>query len=411
MSKATIGGELVTVDADGFPETYELDNLPADVAAAQPQTEDVVSDKATEAAPAAGTAPETNGTPKAGKGKKAMKVPGPTNTPKTNPKAGKGRGGAKGNRTQASVTGKFGPAEPKGTVQDLPVKELVRDRRLQMRAATEDKATVEKYKQLYQDNPDTLPAIKVVQIPESERESLDLPSRYVVWDGFQRCEAREQAGLKSIPAEVAPGTWALAVRLSLTANATHGLPRSFADLRRALSRILDDDDLKAEVIAEGNGKGGTTVAFARAIGASIGFVHKALNDMGLMVRGDKIVKRPQKNEPATAPAPAPEYAAHGERSESQEAIKSSATAALIHVMLYAAAALQRRYLELLTRDDAKTLLKEIASKYGIPITEGARGDDPDAPPVEYWPGVDSVLLTLEELKEAHQKMNMGQTPA
>lgn len=67
-------------------------------------------------------------------------------------------------------------------------------------------------------------------------------SVYWVGDGFHRCAAYAQLGLAEILVDVRQGTQRDAVLYSVGANATHGLPRSDEDKRRAVLRLLEDSE-------------------------------------------------------------------------------------------------------------------------------------------------------------------------
>jgi hypothetical protein len=63
-----------------------------------------------------------------------------------------------------------------------------------------------------------------------------------VWlaDGFHRVEAARKAGRTMIDAEVRHGNARDAILFGVGANATHGLPRTQADKRQAVERLLLD---------------------------------------------------------------------------------------------------------------------------------------------------------------------------
>lgn len=61
-------------------------------------------------------------------------------------------------------------------------------------------------------------------------------------DGFHRFHAYRKAGKASIPAEIRAGTRRDAILFSLGANGTHGLRRSNADKRKAVSAMLADSE-------------------------------------------------------------------------------------------------------------------------------------------------------------------------
>jgi hypothetical protein len=65
---------------------------------------------------------------------------------------------------------------------------------------------------------------------------------YWLADGFHRLQATQDAGLEEVHANVRAGTQRDALLFSLGANATHGLPRTNADKRRAVTTMLVDDE-------------------------------------------------------------------------------------------------------------------------------------------------------------------------
>ncbi len=66
--------------------------------------------------------------------------------------------------------------------------------------------------------------------------------RYFLADGFHRVLAARDAGLAELPAEVRSGNERDALLYSIAANTGHGLPRSNADKRKAVSLLLDDPE-------------------------------------------------------------------------------------------------------------------------------------------------------------------------
>ena len=74
----------------------------------------------------------------------------------------------------------------------------------------------------------TLPPIKVVQIDGT----------MFVADGFHRLEAYRRRNVTEIQAMVGEGSHADAIKAAAGANATHGLPRTRADKRRAVEMLL-----------------------------------------------------------------------------------------------------------------------------------------------------------------------------
>lgn len=371
---------IVPIDADGFPLTY--------------QTEDDVGTTAT-----ANGKPAAKSKPKPKKGKEKPKRLARGTKPKVAPKE----------RTFGG--GPAVPELPAGEEMDLDLKSLWFDRRMQSRVTLIDEETVEKYKSWYQDDPNFLPRLTVVDIGQAdadERHTL----RYVVVDGFQRGESLKRAKFTTARCRVIPGTWDFAIRLSMSANSGHGLTRTSADIRKAFQRFLDHEEIRDGVLQEWSGKGGANRAISAVLGISKGMVTTLLHAMGLTTRGDKIVPKPRpENEPTrherSEGDPSPAL-----RVESKEAIKSRATAALIKEMVFSAAALQRRYEELLDRDDVSPLFKEVVSRYGIPVvrtenTTQAPGEPASIEVTEFWGAVDTVLRSLEILQEQFSNMNCG----
>jgi hypothetical protein len=84
--------------------------------------------------------------------------------------------------------------------------------------------------------------------------------------GYHRLEAAEEAGKKSIAAEIRDGTKRDATLYACGANRDHGLRRSRADVRRAISTLLMDEEWKSwadRAIAEMVGCSPTTVGTVR----------------------------------------------------------------------------------------------------------------------------------------------------
>lgn len=61
-------------------------------------------------------------------------------------------------------------------------------------------------------------------------------------DGFHRVHASRRAGLSLVAAEVRHGTKREAILFAAGANAEHGLPRTHADKRKAVSMLLSDPE-------------------------------------------------------------------------------------------------------------------------------------------------------------------------
>lgn len=81
-------------------------------------------------------------------------------------------------------------------------------------------------------------------------------------DGFHRYFGAKAAGLTSIHENITPGTRREAVLHSLGANGTHGLPRTNADKRNAVTTMIEDEEWT----------GWSNVAIAKACAVSEGFV-------------------------------------------------------------------------------------------------------------------------------------------
>jgi hypothetical protein len=61
-------------------------------------------------------------------------------------------------------------------------------------------------------------------------------------DGFHRLAAAKETGAKEISADIRPGTQRDAILHSVGANGAHGLRRTNADKRRAVERLLADEE-------------------------------------------------------------------------------------------------------------------------------------------------------------------------
>ncbi|MCE9547630.1 MAG: ParB N-terminal domain-containing protein [Planctomycetia bacterium] len=91
----------------------------------------------------------------------------------------------------------------------------------------------------------------------------------IVADGFHRHETHLKAGRASIPCIVHSGGRREAVLFAAGANARHGLPRTNADKRRAVGKLLADSvwgQWSDRAIADKCGVSHTFVAAARATG-------------------------------------------------------------------------------------------------------------------------------------------------
>jgi hypothetical protein len=93
---------------------------------------------------------------------------------------------------------------------------------------------------------------------------------YWLADGFHRYHAAHKAELADFPTDLRHGTQRDAVLFSVGANATHGLRRTNEDKRRAVLRLLDDDEWK--------NKGSGWIAAQCAV--SDRYVRKLIEDTG-----------------------------------------------------------------------------------------------------------------------------------
>ncbi|MCC7277457.1 MAG: ParB-like nuclease domain-containing protein [Chromatiaceae bacterium] len=89
---------------------------------------------------------------------------------------------------------------------------------------------------------------------------------YLLADGFHRLEAADEAGLKEIKAEIRKGTKRDAILFAVGANRDHGLRRTRADVRRAITTLVKDPEWGVEsdrTIADLVGCSDKTVAAVR----------------------------------------------------------------------------------------------------------------------------------------------------
>ncbi|MEM9082801.1 MAG: ParB N-terminal domain-containing protein [Planctomycetota bacterium] len=110
----------------------------------------------------------------------------------------------------------------------VPVSILTLDSDLQCRAQMSEPA-VQEYAQAYRDGI-TLPPPIVF---------FDTKTMFVA-DGFHRVEAAKIAGIEELECDVRSGVRRDALMFALGANAQHGVPRTIADKRLAVEKMLDD---------------------------------------------------------------------------------------------------------------------------------------------------------------------------
>lgn len=118
---------------------------------------------------------------------------------------------------------------------ELSLKGLRLDGGTQSRAAL-DPATVARYVEVLREEGKTLPPITVF---------YDGTAYWLV-DGFHRVAAFQEIGRTLIQAQIRQGTQRDAILYSVGANATHGLPRTNADKRRAVLVLLQDTEWPAQ---------------------------------------------------------------------------------------------------------------------------------------------------------------------
>lgn len=114
--------------------------------------------------------------------------------------------------------------------QSLNISHIRRDGGTQPRA-TLDADTIRNYAEAYSRG-EELPPVDVFYDG----------SNYWLADGFHRTQGAEDAGHDEIDADVRQGTQRDAILYSVQANAIHGLPRNAEDKRRAVMRLLEDDE-------------------------------------------------------------------------------------------------------------------------------------------------------------------------
>lgn len=118
-----------------------------------------------------------------------------------------------------------------------------------------DDATVDRYAILMEDGAE-FPAIEAVY------DGKD----HWLWDGFQRYHAARKNKKKAVDVNVRKGTQRTAIWLSFSANACHGKPRTSAEGRMVVSKILDDPEWAKKslrIIATHTGLSHETIRIAK----------------------------------------------------------------------------------------------------------------------------------------------------
>jgi hypothetical protein len=116
-------------------------------------------------------------------------------------------------------------------VKALPIDSIVVDKTIQPRLRLDPKA-VEDYAQSMADGGHFPPVVVF----------SDFDEEYILADGFHRVAAAKEAGLVEILVEVRFGNERDARLFAVGANATHGLRRTNADKRKAVTMLLEDEE-------------------------------------------------------------------------------------------------------------------------------------------------------------------------
>jgi hypothetical protein len=114
--------------------------------------------------------------------------------------------------------------------KDIPLSDIAVDAGCQSRAAI-DPGTVDDYSDAIRNGTQLPPAIVFHD-----------GTTFWLADGFHRRAAHAKAGSDTMRCDVRTGTRRDAVLYSVSANATHGLPRTSADKRRAVQTLLSDSE-------------------------------------------------------------------------------------------------------------------------------------------------------------------------
>ena len=116
--------------------------------------------------------------------------------------------------------------------QFFDISKIVTDAGTQMRE-TINPQTVDGYAEILH-NGGTLPPLLVFHDPASNAHHLV--------EGFHRIAAHQKLGHKVVPVEIRPGTLREAKLHAIGDNATHGLPRTNGDKRKAVASLLTDTE-------------------------------------------------------------------------------------------------------------------------------------------------------------------------
>ncbi len=119
----------------------------------------------------------------------------------------------------------------KPEVKNIPIDKIKRDGGTQQRVSLNHETVIE-YAEAMKSG-DRFPPVKLKHDGEN----------YWLTDGFHTTEAAWSIGQTEIEAEVTPGTLREAILDSVAVNASHGLRRTNADKRRAVTTLLEDEEL------------------------------------------------------------------------------------------------------------------------------------------------------------------------
>lgn len=147
------------------------------------------------------------------------------------------------------------PMNASNSIISLPVRSIRLDQGIQQRAKILDNGTVIDYAEAMKAK-NVFPPVTVFH------DGAD----YWLADGYHRIEAADEAGLEAIPAEIRKGTRRDAILFACGANKDHGLRRTRADVRRAITTLVMDAEwgsLAHRAIADKVGCSDKTVAAVR----------------------------------------------------------------------------------------------------------------------------------------------------
>lgn len=188
----------------------------------------------------------------------------------------------------------------------LPLADIVLDSDVQPRETT-SVPTINEYKEAMEAGTE-FPEIIVYRDPETGVN--------IAADGWHRVMAAREAGRATIAAEIRTGTKRDAILYSVSANATHGLRRTPDDKRRAVARLLDDEEWSQwsdNVIAEKVGVSQPFVSGMRKQRAdgNTGPHRVVRTSDGRVVNTKNIGRKKAEPDPTPAPAPSSAEASNG----------------------------------------------------------------------------------------------------